>query len=54
MQVQLRYLHRWRISLELSNATLEYFEIFHNQQRRHSSLGTLTAIEYELRYATTA
>ena len=29
----------------------EYLEIFHNRQRRHSSLGMLSPIEYELRYA---
>jgi putative transposase len=26
----------------------EYLEIFHNRRRRHSSLGMLTPIEYEL------
>lgn len=25
----------------------EYVEIFHNRQRRHSSIGMLTPIEYE-------
>jgi len=35
----------------LANAIFEYLEIFHNRQRRHSSLGMLSPIEYELRYA---
>ncbi|MFJ1608474.1 IS3 family transposase [Streptomyces sp. NPDC088253] len=27
----------------------EYLEIFHNRQRRHSALGVLSPVEYELR-----
>ncbi len=27
---------------------IEYIEIFHNRQRRHSALGYRTPIEYEL------
>ncbi|MFI9566136.1 integrase core domain-containing protein [Streptomyces rishiriensis] len=30
-------------------ALFEYLEIFHNRQRRHSTLGILTPIQYELR-----
>ncbi|WP_438268553.1 IS3 family transposase [Micromonospora peucetia] len=30
-----------------ANAIFEYLEIFHNRQRRHSSLGVLSPIEYE-------
>ncbi|MFJ6263315.1 IS3 family transposase [Rhodococcus erythropolis] len=33
--------------MELANAMLEYLEIFHNRQRRHSALGMLTPIEFE-------
>ena len=29
---------------------VECLEIFHNRQRRHSSLGMLTPIEYEIRH----
>jgi putative transposase len=43
---QLLSRQRWRTRIELANALLEYLEIFHN--RRHSSLGMLTPIEYEL------
>ncbi len=32
----------------------EYLEIFHNWQRRHSSIGMLSPIEYERRHAETA
>ena len=30
----------------------EYVEVFHNRQRRHSSIGMLTPIEYEKIYHT--
>jgi putative transposase len=37
---------RWS-RVELANAIFEYLEVFHNRQRRHSSLGMLTPIEFE-------
>ena len=53
MQVELLNRRRWKTRLELSNAIFEYLGIFHNRRRRHSSLGMLTPVEYELRHATT-
>jgi putative transposase len=47
MQVELLDQRRWRTRVELANAIFEYLEIFHNRQRRHSSLGMLTPIEFE-------
>jgi putative transposase len=47
MQVELLDQRRWRTRVELANAIFEYVEIFHNRQRRHSSLGMLTPIEFE-------
>ena len=47
MQVELPDRHRWRTRIELANAIFEYFEIFHNRQRRHSALGMRTPIKYE-------
>jgi len=47
MQVELLYRRRWRTRVELANAIFEHLEIFHNRQRRHSSLGMLTPIEFE-------
>ena len=38
--------------IELANAIFEYLEIFHNRQRRHSSLGWRTPIEFEKLHAT--
>jgi putative transposase len=49
MQVELLDRKRWRTRVELANAIFEYLEIFHNRQRRHSSLGMLTPIEFETR-----
>lgn len=51
MQVELINRKRWRTRLELANAIFEYLEIFHNRQRRHSSLGMVSPIEYERRHS---
>ncbi len=47
MQVELLNRKRWKTRVELANAIFEYLEIFHNRQRRHSSIGIHTPIEYE-------
>jgi transposase InsO family protein len=47
MQTELLDCQRWVTRVQLANAIFEYLEIFHNRQRRHSSLGMLTPIEYE-------
>lgn len=49
VQVELLNRKRWRTRMELSTALFEYLEIFHNRQRRHSALGMLSPVEYELR-----
>ena len=54
MQVELFNRQRWRTRIELANAIFEYLEIFHNRQRRHSSLGMLSPIEYERRHQPSA
>jgi len=48
-QVELLNRKRWNTRVELATAIFEYLEIFHNRQRRHSSLGMLTPIEFEAR-----
>jgi putative transposase len=48
MQVDLLDSRRWKTRIELANAIFEYLEIFHNRRRRHSSLGMLTPIEFEM------
>ncbi|HEY9377427.1 MAG TPA: integrase core domain-containing protein [Jiangellaceae bacterium] len=49
MQVELLDWQRWHSRLELANAIFEYLEIWHNRQRRHSSLGWLAPLESENR-----
>jgi transposase InsO family protein len=49
MQVELLDRKRWRTRVGLASAIFEYLEIFHNRQRRHSSLGMLTPVEFETR-----
>jgi putative transposase len=53
MQVELLDRKRWRTRVELANAIFEYLEIFHNRQRRHSSLSMLTPVEFEARHQPT-
>jgi putative transposase len=48
MQTELLNRQRWRTRLELANAIFDYLEIFHNRQRRHSALGMLSPVQYEL------
>ena len=50
MQVELLDRKRWHTRIELANAIFEYLEIWHNRQRRHTSLGMLTPIEFETRH----
>jgi putative transposase len=49
MQVELLDRQRWLTRVELANAILEYLEIFHNRQRRHSGLQMCTPIEFRQR-----
>jgi transposase InsO family protein len=53
MQVELLNTRRWKTRVELATAIFEYLEIWHNRQRRHSSLGMLTPIEFEARRQST-
>jgi len=48
MQIELLNRRRWKTRVELANAIFDYIEIFHNRQRRHSSLGYRTPNEFEL------
>jgi transposase InsO family protein len=47
MQTELLDRRRWKTRVELANAIFEYLEIFHNRQRRHSTLGWRTPVEFE-------
>lgn len=48
VQVELFNRKRWKTRVELATALFEYLEIFHNRQRRHSALGMMTPVEFEL------
>jgi transposase InsO family protein len=37
----------WPTRLELQSAVFEYVEAFYNRQRRHSTLGMLSPVDYE-------
>ena len=50
MQVELLDRQRWKTRVELANAIFEYLEIFHNRRRRHSLLGMVSPVEYEVRH----
>ena len=54
VQVELLDRQAWSTRLELATALSEYLEIFHNRQRRHSSLGMLTPFEFEARQGSPA
>jgi putative transposase len=47
MQTELLNTKTWHTRAELASAIFSYIEVFHNRQRRHSSLGFLTPVEYE-------
>ena len=53
MQVELLNTRRWKTRVELATAIFEYLEIWHNRQRRHSSLGMMTPVEFETRHQPT-
>ena len=50
VQVELLDRQVWNTRVELATALFEYPEIFHTRQRRHSSIGMLTPIEFEIRH----
>jgi putative transposase len=49
MQVELLDRQAWTTRVELASAIFEYLEIFHNRQRRRSSLSMLAPVELEAR-----
>jgi putative transposase len=53
MQVELLNQKRWKTRIELATAMFDYIEIFHNRQRRHSSLGMISPVEFEARRSPT-
>ena len=50
VQVELLDRQFWKTRLQLATAMFDYIEVFHNRQRRHSALGMLAPVEFELRF----
>ena len=48
MQIEMVNPRRWKTPVEFSTAMFEYIEVFYNRQRRHSALGYVSPIQYEL------
>jgi putative transposase len=48
-KVELVYQSQWRTRTQARSEVFEYIDLFYNRQRRHSALGYLCPIEFELR-----
>lgn len=46
LQTELLDRHHWTTKAQLAQAMFEWIEVFYNQQRRHSTLGMLSPIDY--------
>ena len=49
LKEELIYCHPWPTRSMAQRAIFEFIEVFYNCERRHSSLGSLTPVEYERR-----
>jgi putative transposase len=49
LQLELLDRRRWQTRTELAPVIFEYIEAFCNPRRRHSSIGYLSAVEFEAR-----
>jgi transposase InsO family protein len=50
VQVELLDRQFWKTRLQLATAMFDYIEVSHNRQRRHSALGMLSPVEFELQF----
>jgi putative transposase len=50
LQLELLDRRHWRTRKELASAIFDYIEAFYNPQRRHSSIGYLSPIDFEVRH----
>ena len=39
---------KWKTRIELANAIFEFIEVFYNRQRRHSKIGYISPVEFEV------
>jgi len=51
---ELIYRHEYQTRAEAQNAIFEYIEVFYNQTRRHTSIGNLSPMDFELQRAKAA
>jgi putative transposase len=49
LKTELVYQSQWKTRAQARTAIFEYLELFYNRQRRHSSLGYLSPVEFERR-----
>jgi putative transposase len=52
LQLELLDRHHWQSRQQLAAAIFEWIECFYNPQRRHSSVGMLSPVDYETTHAT--
>jgi len=48
MQIELLNRKKWKTRIELANAIFEFIEVFYNRQRRHSKIGYISPVEFEV------
>jgi len=48
MQIELLNRKKWKTRIELANAIFEFIEVFYNRQRRHSQIGYIPPVEFEV------
>jgi len=53
LQVELLNRQKWRTRVELANAIFEYIEGFYNRNRRHTSLGGMSPLQFEKQHIPT-
>jgi transposase InsO family protein len=48
MQIELLNRKKWKTRIELANAMFEFIEVFFSRQRRHSKIGYISPVEFEV------
>lgn len=49
MQIELLNRKKWKTRIELANAIFEFIEVFYQRQRRHSKIGYISPVEFEVK-----
>ena len=50
MKTELVYQRRFATRAEAREAIFDFIEVFYNRERRHSSLGYVSPVEYEMKF----